>query len=80
MVYTRDSSGTAIIYIDGIEVINDTVGGVFDNWDDTYFLALANELTGNRPWLGELYLVAIFDCALSLEEVEQNFAAGPNAL
>ena len=33
-------------------------------------------LTGDRPWLGELHLVAIFSRALSHGEIQQNFTAG----
>jgi len=77
VVYTRDSSGVARIYIDGVERVSGTVGGDF-NWDESYRLALANELTGDRPWLGEFHLVAIYNRALSQAEVNQNFVAGPD--
>jgi hypothetical protein len=77
VVYTRDSSGVARIYIDGVERVSGTVGGDF-NWDESYPLALANELTGDRPWLGEFHLVAIYNRALSQAEVTQNFLAGPD--
>jgi hypothetical protein len=54
-------------------------GGDFSNWG-TYTLGLANEpdpSLGSRPWLGELYLVAIYDNALDQDQVLQNFNAGP---
>lgn len=78
VVYTRDARGRGRIYIDGVEWAKTTVGGDFSNWNAAYRLALGNELTSNRPWLGEFHLVAIFDRALSATEVDQNFAAGPN--
>jgi hypothetical protein len=37
---------------------------------------LGNEATGDRPWLGELYLVAVFDHALQYDYIVQNFEAG----
>ncbi|MCA9070026.1 MAG: DUF1595 domain-containing protein, partial [Planctomycetaceae bacterium] len=46
------------------------------NWKDSYRLALANELTGDRPWEGTFYLVALYRRALTPQEVEQNFKAG----
>ncbi|HUG66104.1 MAG TPA: LamG-like jellyroll fold domain-containing protein, partial [Pirellulaceae bacterium] len=76
VVFTRDAAGTAIILIDGKQVVSKKVGGNFSNWDGNYRLALANEVTKERPWLGELHLVAIYDRALSGQEVQQNFAAG----
>lgn len=79
VVFTRDPKGTATIYIDGRPVVSNSVGGNFGNWDENYRLVLANEFTGDRPWLGDLHLVAIFDRALSAQEVQQNFAAGTSA-
>jgi hypothetical protein len=76
VVYTRDTSGVAKIYVDGVERASGTVGGDLSNWDGAYRMALVNELTEDRPWLGELYLVAIFDRALTQVEVSQNFGAG----
>ena len=37
------------------------IGGDFSTWDDTYTLALGNEHTIDRPWVGEMYLVAIYN-------------------
>jgi len=79
VIYTRDSSGLATVYVDGVAQISTNIGGnltTWNKWDDGYRLGLANELTGDRPWLGELHLVAIFDRALSAAEVSQNYNAG----
>jgi hypothetical protein len=78
VVYTRNAAEEARIYLDGVEQASGSVGGDFSNWDTSYHLGLANELTGDRPWLGELHLVAIFDRALTEAEVNQNFEAGPD--
>jgi hypothetical protein len=40
---------------------------------------LANERSGDRLWKGELFLVALFDRALSTTEVSAHFAAGSGA-
>ena len=64
VVYTRDGLGVTRFYLDGVLAASGSVGGSFSNWGD-YVLALANEPTGNRGWLGELYIVAIFDRVLS---------------
>jgi hypothetical protein len=50
------------------------------NWDAGYRLSLANEVTENRPWLGEFHLVAVYDWALSAVEVSENYNAGPDAV
>lgn len=65
------------IYIDGGRRFSATKpGGDFDNWDRGYYLVFGNELTGDRPWLGELYAVALYDRALRAGEIERLFAAG----
>lgn len=75
LVYTRTANGTAKLYVNGIEQASTTVRGDFSNWDVNYRLLLANEVTGDRPWLGEYNLVALYNRALSATEVQQNFAS-----
>ena len=72
VVYTRDAQGVANLYVDGNLVLTKMVAGDLSAWDD-YGFALGNEMTGDRPWLGELHLVAIFDRALSADEIALNF-------
>jgi len=76
VVYTRTNDGNASIYINGIPQVVGTIGGVISNWNTAYQLLLANEATGDRPWLGEMHLAAVYCDALSSEDVLQNFAAG----
>ncbi|MCK4315085.1 MAG: pre-peptidase C-terminal domain-containing protein, partial [Anaerolineae bacterium] len=75
VVYTRDASGVAKIYINGVVQMSGTVGGDFSNWADFRF-ALADEFDpDDRTWLGELHLVAVYNRALNQAEVSQNFEA-----
>ena len=78
-VYTRDRAGKTRIYLDGKVREEKTIPGALSNWDGSFPLALANELSGDRPWEGTLYLAAIYSRGLSPREVQQNFSAGPNA-
>lgn len=75
-VYTRNTNGSASIYINGIPQVVGSVTGEINNWNSTYDLVLVNEATGDRPWLGRLHLVAIYCHALNVDEVAQNRAAG----
>ena len=77
VVFTRGADGVAQLYLDGKPVVQREVTGDFSNWSDSFRLSLANELTGDRPWHGELALVAVYSRALNPAEVSQNFAAGP---
>ena len=76
VVYTRDSAGNAAIYINSIPQVVGNVGGTISNWNAGYDLMLANEVTGDRSWLGDLFLVAVYCQALDDNQVTQNFAAG----
>ncbi len=79
VVYTRNVAGEARIYVDGVLKNSAQIAGVMlDQWDETFGVVLANEMTGDKPWLGRFYLVAIYARALSAAEVTQNFAAGPD--
>ena len=79
VVYTRDRTGRARVFINGKLKAEQTVPGTISNWTGTFRLALANELSGDRSWLGTYFLVAIYSRALSAAEVTINFAAGARA-
>ncbi len=76
VVFTRDAQGFARISLNGKEAATKPVAGQLGNWSDDFRLSLVNELTGDRTWLGELSLVAIYGRALSAAEVARNFEAG----
>jgi len=76
VVYTRDTSGRATLYLDGEQTATRRVTGSLSTWDANYRLALANELTEDRPWIGELHLIAVYNRALSPQDIARNFKAG----
>ncbi len=80
VVYTRDAAGAVTFFLDSGLVQSGITGGTCSNWDANYAFALGNELTEDRPWLGSYFQVAVYDRALSVEEVGLNFAAGPQGL
>jgi hypothetical protein len=80
LVYVHDSQGVSQIFLDGEQVAETEITGDFSGWDENYTFALANELTNDRPWLGDLYSVAIYDRALSAEEIGRQFQQGVPAL
>jgi hypothetical protein len=68
------------VFIDGkLRLRAGIPGGKFDNWDSSHSFLLGNEATGNRPWIGRLFLAAIYDRPLSEREVRVNFLAGKDA-
>jgi len=78
LVYTRDASGTARLYVNGDMKDDSITEGNLSNWDSEYRLALANELSNDRPWRGSYQLVAVYSRALSPAEVNANYLASPS--
>jgi hypothetical protein len=74
LVYTFDADGDSTLYLNGKELGSVNIGGDFSTWDDTYTLGLANEHTKDRIWLGEIYLVAIYNKAYTLDTLPAPFA------
>jgi hypothetical protein len=79
VIYTRNRSGNAFIYIDGKQAAKKTVAGKPSNWDGSLHLALTNETSRDRPWKGRYHLVALYGRALSGSEIQENFKAGSRA-
>ena len=77
-VFTRDSTGKARVYLNGQLAKEQSLPGMISNWDARYRLALGNEFSGDRPWLGTLHLVAVYGRSLNAAEVTQNYKAGAN--
>lgn len=92
LVYTRDPSGDAFIYIDGDESLllpgnqsSGPVTGDVSNWNEDYDFAIGNELTwavddiAIRSFLGDYHMVAIYGRPLTAEEVKTHFDLGKDA-
>jgi hypothetical protein len=77
VVYTHSSDGAEVLYVNGVENQTFMRMAGLTMWDATYGIIVANEATNDRPWLGELHLIAVYDRALDVGEVDQNFMAGP---
>jgi hypothetical protein len=78
VVVTYDQMNGRRIYVNGMwtEDMDTVPGGPLINWNPMYRFALGNESSGNRPWLGQFRLVAIWDRAMTDEQVAQNYLAG----
>ncbi|WP_166830238.1 DUF1592 domain-containing protein [Thalassoroseus pseudoceratinae] len=79
VVFTRDPRGQTRMFVNGRQSANRNVAGDLRNWDRGYRLILGNEQSNDRPWLGEFHAVAIYNRALSANEVLQKFRAGSQA-
>jgi hypothetical protein len=77
---TQDSNSNPVpgqmkLYVNGAERTSVEFKGDFSHWDDGLHLALANERTGTRPWLGTFYLAAVYSQPLSPDEIKRNYLA-----
>lgn len=76
VVFTRSKIGIGRIYINGHKNGQRSFPGSLKNWDTNYRIALGNELSNNRPWLGTFHQVAIYSQALSPTEIADQFQNG----
>ncbi|MHB8866288.1 MAG: LamG-like jellyroll fold domain-containing protein [Pirellulaceae bacterium] len=76
VLYTRDKQGVAAMYVGGQPVATRKTSGDVSSWDARFGFALANELTNDRPWLGDYHAIALYDTALTGKDVADRFQAG----
>jgi hypothetical protein len=72
VIVTYDGDNVKL-YVDGSLETTTARTGTF-NWNSGYEFVMGNETSNDRPWLGELYRVAIYDRALSSTQVDDVFA------
>jgi hypothetical protein len=79
VVLTYDPVNGRKIYVDGVFSgdMDASGGGTLANWDNTFALVVGNETSGTaNQFQGELRMVAIHNRALTLAQIQQNYAAG----
>ena len=66
------------MFVDGVaKEQTGVLQGDFSIWNPSYPLSIGNELTLDRSYRGDIFLVAIYDRVLTEAEVRQNYSAGP---
>ncbi len=78
VVMTMDQYRGRRVYVNGrwTDDVDEIEPGRLFNWNPEYTFLLGNETGNDRPWEGKLQLVAIYDYALTDEQIQQNFDAG----
>lgn len=77
LVLTRDRKGAERIWLNGKAVAERDAGGSLETWHDGLPLAIGNDPGEEaRLWRGACFFAAIYDRALSAEEIEANHAWG----
>ena len=76
IVFTRKRDGQAAVYINGTLERSFYRPGDFSNWNSGYAWMLGNELTEDRPWVGTLHQVAVYNVALEEAYIRHRFEQG----
>lgn len=77
IVITYNATTGRSIYVNGnlIEV-NDESPSPLSSWDDSFALILGTEASNNNTWQGDIRLLAIYNRALTSDQITQNFNVG----
>lgn len=82
VVYTRDAEG-ASVFVNGVDATPpaqspSTPQPATDqnDWSPAYQLAIGAETNATRPFLGKIYLAAIYCKKLTAAEIQKNYDAG----
>lgn len=78
VVVTYDPVNGRRVYVNGESTgdADPTAAGTIANWDDTFAFVLGNEVSGDRQFQGVFRLVAVYNRALTPEQVRTNYTAG----
>ncbi len=78
VVVTYDQFRGRRIFVNGrwTDDMDEQPAGRLWNWDPEHRFVLANEASNNRQWMGKVQLVAIYDHALTEDQISRNFDAG----
>jgi hypothetical protein len=75
IAYVRDSIGNEALFINGRKTAQSFRPNNFNTWSDDFFLRFGNEKDQSCGWQGTLYAVAIYNRALTLNEININYTA-----
>ncbi len=76
VILTYNGQQVSLYRNGGLEAQLDRTGDL-DTWHAAYALLLANEPTGQRPWLGTLHRVAVWDRGMNAVQVANVFTGQP---
>jgi len=77
VVITYKADSGRKIYVNGhLIAVNDDAIAPLASWDDSYALILGKEASNNHVWQGDIRLLAIYNRALTAEQISQNYDVG----
>lgn len=78
VVLTYDPANGRRLFVNGAVTgdADPVAGGLLNEWDDTFALAIGSEVDNRNRWAGTMRLLAIHNRALTEEQIRQNFDVG----
>jgi fibronectin type 3 domain-containing protein len=76
VVYTRGADNIHRVYINGSLSQSAPATATLASWVTTYPIAIGNENVVDRPWNGEVHLVAAYSRAMTDQEILHNYTVG----
>ncbi len=77
VVITYDANKGRNIFVNGqLIAVNDETIAPLASWDDSFALILGKEASNNHVWQGDVRLLAIYNRALTAEQISQNYEVG----
>lgn len=73
VVYSCNQDGVQRIFINGAQVAERTDRDYYNAWLGALRIALGNDLVSDNPWKGEIHQLAIFNRALTAEDVARHY-------
>ena len=77
IAYVRDTLGKETLFVNGKKTAEGFRPSLFNSWNENFYLRIGNEIDQNHSWKGTFYSIAIYDKALTLDQISRNFYAGP---
>lgn len=77
LVYVRRPDNVVDLYIDGVLAWSGWRGGSLNGWSSGFPISIANSFEGINPWIGDMYLMAVYSDDLTSAQVVQNYQSGP---
>lgn len=76
-VFTHNQNGDNLMYVNGELVGQGYRVPSLNTWKDDFYLTLADNGNDQQPFIGAIYLCAIYNKALTHDEIMNNYLAGP---
>jgi hypothetical protein len=78
VIATYDPVNGRRLYVNGVYTGDGDPSGAgsLTDWDDTFAFVLGNEVSGDKPFQGAFRMVAVYNRALTQQQIQTNFMAG----